>query len=185
VSYLRGLDYLGAALVFLSGAGLLFGPRLGIPGFWFLLLFVVGMVTIVLYQAGVDAARSPLNFLALFGLYMLLAFWDFITILILLPVILITMILGPFMIGAAVLSGLMLGIYVIEEVFHHDIPGVSGLETPLQAIIAAIIFLISLLILWWHFSRAGGEDWLIDRAGALSESIRKQLLDRVDLIRPV
>jgi len=185
VSYLKGLNYLGAALILLSAAGLLFGPALGIPGYWFLLLFAVGMMVIVIADAGIDAAHSPITFLALLGLYTLLAFWDFLIILILLPVIFITMILGPFMIIVAVLSGLMLGIYVVEAFFHFDISGISGLETAWQAFIALIVFAVSALILWWHFSRDNGEDWLIDWAGNYAESIRKRLLNSIDSIKSV
>ena len=179
---LKGANYWGAALVFLAGMGLLFGRRLGVSGLWFLLLFAAGVTLMVLHDAGKDAARSPLTFLALFGLYMALAFWDFALILILLPAIVLTMILGPFMIGTAALSGLMLGIYVVENILHFDIAGVSGLETPLHAGVAAILLVVSLGILWWHFSREEGEDWIIDRAGAWGEAMRGRLQDAVDVV---
>jgi hypothetical protein len=183
VRRLKGTNYWGAALVFLAVMGLLFGRRLGVSGLWFLLLFAAGVTLMVLHDAGRDAARSPLTFLALFGLYMALAFWDFALILILLPAIILTMILGPFMIGAAVLSGLMLGVYFIENILHFDIAGVSGLETAPQAGVAALIFAVSILALWWHFSRADGEDRFIDRAGAWGEAMRGRLRDAADEVR--
>ena len=182
MKFLKSLDYLGAALVFLSVAGLLFGRSLGVSGGWFLLLFATGVTLMVFHDAGRDAARSPLTFLALFGLYMALAFWDFALILILFPAIFLTMLLGPFTIGLAVLSGLMLGIYVVEDILHFEISGVSGLETPFQAGVAALLFLSSVLILWWHFSREGGEDWIVERAGAWGEAVRGRLQDAVDVV---
>ena len=118
-------------------------------------------------------------------LYILISWWDLISIVIGLPFILITLVLGPFMIVVFVLATVVLGLYFVEGVLGYDIEGHSSLlETSFQAFVALGAWVIAFLVLRWHFSQDEGEDWVIEKVNDLSFNLRQQLQERVgDIIQ--
>ncbi len=177
-------EHSGAALILLSGVLLLFGGAIGINPLWGFALYAAGIIIMVLNDVGSVAGRLSVgSLLALFGLYTLLAFWDFIFIVLLLPAIFLDMILGAFALLAGLLSVLLLAIYVIEEILHHDIAGVSGLETGRQAIMTLGVAVVSLGVGLWHLRQDDTDNTLADRIARLSERVRSYLFAIADTIR--
>jgi hypothetical protein len=177
-----GLNYAGAALTFLAALGVIASTtRLSAeyPNILPLVFiaYAAGQLLIVIANVGLTRIRFNLKtVIALTGLYTLLSFWDFISILIVLPFIVISMVLGPFMIIVFVLAAVVLGMYLVEEVIGYDFRGyISILENPLQALIALVALAISFLVLRWHLGKDESEDWVMEKAGDLSFNIRQQL----------
>lgn len=169
-------DYGGAALVLLSGIILLFGSGVGINPLWGFVVYVLGVIVLVLTDVGSEIGRLGIgSLLVLFGLYMLLAFWDFIFILLVLPAIFVDMILGPFAWLTAILAVGMLAVYVIEDVFHHDLAGISGLESGVQALITLTVAVVALAVGIWYVKQDENDNTVADRVARLSEQVRGYL----------
>ncbi len=184
-----GLNYAGAALTFLAALGVIASAtRLSVNWPYILplvfILYGVGQFLIVIANVGLTRIRFTLkNVVALTVLYTLLSLWDFITILIGLPFIAISMVLGPFMIVVFVLAIVVLGMYFVERVIGYDISGYSSiLENPFQAFVALVALVISFFVLRWHFGKDQSEDWVMEKAGDLSFNMRQQLKGMVEEI---
>ena len=177
-------DYSGGALIMLSGAILLFGGTVGINPLWGFVTYAVGVMVLVLTDVGGAVGQLDIgSLMALFGLYTVLAFWDFIFIILVLPAIFIDMILGPFAWMTAILAILMLGIYVIEDIFHHDLAGVSGLESGKAALVTLGIAVVALVVGIWYVQQDDNDNTIADRMARLSERVRGSLLDAAENIR--
>lgn len=164
-------------MVILSAAGLIVGPALGVSFWWIIAFFIIGMMLMVLADVGKNASRlGPLDILGLFGLYTILSFWDVLILAILLPAIFIDMLLGAFMAGITLLAAAGLIIYFIEHILHHDIEGVSAMDTPQQAGIVLIVLVASFLIAQWRIKKDDEGDGVGDRVNRYTEKVRHQLL---------
>lgn len=178
----EGLNYAGAILAFLATAGVL-AWMLGLgSGFAYLLplvlvVFLAGQLLMVVAAVGTAPIRlSPVKVAALTGLYTFLSFWDLVSLVIGLPAIALTMLLGPLMVVVAVLAAVVLGLYLVEGVLGYDVGGyVSLIENPLQALVALTILVASLAVLGWHLGKHESADWLLERAGDLAFSLRQRL----------
>jgi hypothetical protein len=187
--FFEGLNFAGAILFFAAFLGIVIGssrlaaqyPYLLYLGF---MAYFIGQFVLIIAQVGLSEIRFTLsNVFALMVLYTLLAFWDCIAILLSLPFIIITMLLGPFMVMVFVLAIVILGVYCVEEVIGYDIQGiVSAIETGYQAAITSISLLVSFSVLSWHFMREDGEDWVMERAGDLIFRLRLRLQGMVEKI---
>jgi hypothetical protein len=184
-----GLNFAGAVLTALASLGVIASTtRLSAKHPYLLpltlVLFLAGQVLIVLGTVGLTRIRpNPKDVLALIGLYSLLSAWDFISIVIGLPFILVTMILGPLMVIVSVLASVALIMYLVEGVIGYDLSGyISLLENPFQAFVAVLALVISLLVLRWHFGQHGGADWVIEKAGDLIFNLRQQFQGMVETI---
>jgi hypothetical protein len=149
-----------------------------------LVVYVVGQMVIVI--ATVDATRirfTPANVLALVSLYTLLSFWDLFALAIGLPFIAITLVLGPLTTVVFVLATVILGMYLIEHIIGYDLRGaISALETPVQTLVVAVVWVISLLVLIWHYGRHESGDWAIEKAANWVYDLRQQLQGQVEEI---
>lgn len=182
VKLFDGLNYAGAALTFLAALGVIASatklsaryPYL-LP--WVFITYTAGQFLIIIANVGLTRIRFNLkNVMALTVLYTLLSCWDLISILIGLPFIVISMVLGPFTITVFVLAIVVLGMYLVEEVIGYDVRGyTSVLESALQAFIALVAMVISFLVLRWHFGKEKSGDWVVEKAGDLSFTLRQQL----------
>ncbi len=137
-----------------------------------IIVFVAGQLLIVIARVGLTRIPlKPRHVVVLVGLHILLSFWDVIAIVIGLPVILITMVLGPMMVVVLVLASVVLGMYLIEEVIGHDLQGyISVLERPSQAFTALVVWAASLLVLMWHVGRHESADWVLEKAADAAHS---------------
>lgn len=175
----EGLNYAGATLSFVAGLGAL-AVFIGlVANLWLLLaaiaIYTVGQFFVLVSAVGQTGMRfTPKNVAALFVLYSLLSWWDLITVLLILPFIPVTMVLGPFMVLLLVLAGAALGMYLVEVVLGYDVQGYSSiLSNAPQALIALGIFLFASLVLWWHMGR--GDDWVLDKAADWIVALRRRL----------
>lgn len=189
VKLFDGLNYAGAVLTFLAALGAIASTtRLSAEHAYLLPLvfmaFAVGQFLIVIATVGSTRIRFTLkNVTALVGLYTLLSFWDLVSVVIGLPFILITMVLGPLMVVVFVLACVVLGMYLVEEVIGFDLRGyLSVLENPFQAFVALAALVISFLVLRWHYGKDESEDWVMEKAGDLSINVRQQLQGMVGKI---
>jgi hypothetical protein len=178
----EGLNYGGAALTFLAGLGVILCTTRLSADYAYLLPLVLlgygaGQALLAIARVGMSSIPFTLKtVLPLTGLNILLSMWDLVSILIGLPFILISLILGPFMTAVLVLAAVVLGMYLVEGVLGYDIEGYrSLLENPFQAFIALVLLVIAFFVLRWHFGAEKGEDWLIDKAGDLSLNTRQRL----------
>ena len=174
----EGLNYAGAALSFVAGLGALAVFTGLVANLWLLLavmaIYTVGQFFVLVSAIGLTGIRfTPKNVTALFVLYSLLSWWDLITVLLILPFIPVTMILGPFMGLLLVLAGVALGMYLVEVVLGYDVQGYSSFLTDAQVGIALGIFVFSLLVLIWHTSQ--GADWVLDKAGDWILALRRRV----------
>ncbi len=179
-----GLNYAGAALSFVASLGVLAALMGLIASPWpllaVLLIYTLGQFLILGAAVGLTGIRfTPKNVVALMALYSLLSWWDLIVILLGLPFILITMVLGPFMTLLLVLAGVALGLFVVEEGLGLDVRGYSSiLANAQQAWVAFIIFLSALLVLRWNVNK--GDDWVLDRAGDWIWGLRRRLQGMIE-----
>jgi hypothetical protein len=187
VKLFDGLNYAGAALTLLAALGVIAAAtRLSadLPYLLPLVLIVYGsgQFLIVLANMGLANVRfTAKSVVALTVLHTLLSVWDLFAILIGLPFIAISMILGPFMIIVFALAAVALGMYAVEGVLGYDIRGYSSvLENPIQALVALVVLVISFLILRWHVGKDGSEDWLMEKAGDLSFHMRQRLQGKAE-----
>jgi hypothetical protein len=178
----EGFNRAGAALTLLALLGLIVSVTRFAAGYPYLplivlLAYAVGTILVVLAKFGRSGIRFSLkSVLTLTALDILLSFWDLVKILIGLPFIALTMVLGPLMTVVAALSAFVLGMYLVEEVIGYNIRGYTSLlKTGWQACIAAALMVASALVVNWHYSREGGADWLIDVAVDVSFSLRRRL----------
>jgi hypothetical protein len=184
-----GLNLAGAVLTALAALGVIASTtRLSTEHPYLLpltlVLFLVGQVLNVLGTVGSTRIRpNPRDVLALIGLYSLLSAWDFAALVIGLPFILVTMILGPLMVIVSVLASVALVMYLVEGVVGYDLSGyVSVVENPFQAFLAVLALVVSVLVLRWHFGQHGSADWVIERAGDLIFNLRQQLQGMAETI---
>ena len=187
VKLFDGLNYAGAALTFLAALGVIAAAtRLSADHPYLLPLVLIvygsGQFLIVIGNMGLGNVRFTVkSVVALTVLHTLLSVWDFFAILIGLPFIAISMILGPFMIIVFALAAAALGMYVVEGLLGYDIRGYSSiLENPFQALLAFIALVMSVLVLRWHLGKDESEDWLMEKAGDLSFHMRQQLQGKVE-----
>jgi hypothetical protein len=176
-SLFDGFNYAGATLTILAGVGaILLAAH---PGWLPLVLaaYLAGQWITIVAAAGKAGVRfTARSVAALLGLHILLSWWDVIALVLGLPAILLTMILGPLATVVWVLASVVVGIYAIEQVIGYDLQGVvSVLETPFQALLALGVWCISLGVLWWHLGTHDSTDWAIERAGALIWNVRRRL----------
>jgi hypothetical protein len=186
VKLFDGLNYAGAGLTFLAALGVIAAAtRLsaGLPYLLPLILIVyaTGQFLVVVANMGLANVRFTVkSVVALSVLHTLLSVWDFFAILIGLPFIAISMILGPFMVIVFALAAVALGMYAVEGLLGYDIRGYSSLlENPFQALVAFAAMVISLLVLRWHIGKDESEDWLMEKAGDLSFHMRQRLQAKV------
>jgi hypothetical protein len=181
---LDGLNYAGAALSFAAGLGALAVFTGLVANLWLLLavlaVYTLGQFFILISAVGLTGIRFTFkNVTALFLLYSLLSWWDLITVLLILPFIVITMVLGPFMTVLLVLAGAALGMYLVEEVVGYNVQGYSSILSKVQqAGIALVIFVCASLVLWWHMGR--GDDWVLDRATDWIVALRRRLQGMIE-----
>jgi hypothetical protein len=184
VKLFEGLNYAGAALSFVAGLGALAVCTGLVANLWLLLaaiaIYTVGQFFVLVSAVGLTGMRfTPKNVTALFVLYSLLSWWDLITVLLILPFIPITMILGPFMVLLLVLAGAALGMYLVEVVLGYDVQGYSSIiSNAQQAGVALVIFVCASLVLWWHTGR--GDDWVLDRAADWIVALRRRLQGMIE-----
>jgi len=185
----EGLNVAGAVLTFLAAGVAIASTTRVAAGHPYLLpaaiiVFVGGQMLIVAAAPGLSRKRLDLkSAIALMGLYTLLSFLDVISIAIGLPFILVTMVLGPLTTAVFVLASVVLGIYVIEEIIGYDLQGrISILESPLQAFIALMVWIGSLLILVWDVGTHGDAEWVMERAADLIFNLRKAIQETIDSI---
>ncbi len=158
----------GFGFVFMAGILLLFtGLAKKYPALFLLSVaaYVASVILQIVGDVGQRKLRHPFFTMpALLMLYTVLAFWEFITIPMILLIVVASMLSGPFMVLVAVLSALMLGLYFIEEIIGHDIQGVSSFDNGAQALLALGALIVSGAVLWAvHF---GSDDDLIMDKGA-------------------
>ena len=189
VKFFDGLNYAGAMLMFLAALGVIaVSTKLSATYpylmLWVFVLYGAGQFLIVIATVGLTKIRfNVINITTLVSLYTLLSFWDFIAIILWLPSVIISMILGPLTFIVFGLSLRVLGVYFIEDVIGYNIKGVvSFLENPSQAFIAIGVFVISGLILGWQMKGSENEDWVMEKAGDLIFKLRRQLQEMVDAI---
>ena len=141
----------GFGFVFMAGMLLLFtGLAKKYPALFLLSVaaYAASVILQIVGDVGQRQLRHPFFTMpALLMLYTVLAFWEFITIPMILLVVVASMLSGPFMVLAAVLSALMLGLYFIEEIIGHDIQGVSSFDNGTQALLALGALIVSGAIL--------------------------------------
>jgi hypothetical protein len=177
--FFEGLNYAGAALSFAAGLGALAVFTGLVANLWLLLavmvIYTVGQFFILVSAVGLTGMRfTPKNVAVLFVLHSLLSWWDLITVLLILPFIPVTMILGPFMTLLLALAGAALGMYLVEVVLGYDVQGYSSvLSNAPQAGGALVIFVCASLVLWQHTGR--GDDWVLDRATDWIVALRRRL----------
>ena len=180
----NAFNYFGAALVLFSGMILLFGRGVGLHPGWGFVVYALGVMALVLADVGNEVGRlGPGSLMALLGLYTVLAFWDFIFIVLVLAAIFVDMILGLFSLLVGLLATLLLGVYVIETLFHHDLAGVSGLESGGQALVALVVAAIFLPVSWWAFRQEENDSAIADRVVSFLERVRGALRASADAIR--
>jgi hypothetical protein len=182
VKLFDGLNVTGAVLTFLAALGVIGSTtKLAAEHPYLLpLVFIAyagGQFLIVLANVGLTRIRFNLkNVVVLTSLYTFLSFWDLVSILIGLPFIAVSMVLGPFMTVVFVLAAVGLGLYLVEEVIGYDLSGYSSaLENPLQALVVLVTLVLSFLVLRWHYGRDEGEDWAMEKAGDLSFNLRQRI----------
>lgn len=185
----EGLNYAGVILALLAAVGMLvlaIGPGVASAYLWALVLvaFLAGQFLMVVAAVSTTRIRlGPKKVAALIGLYTLLSLWDLVSLAIGLPFIALTMILGPLMVVVAVLSAVVLGLYLVEGVMGYDVRGyVSLLENPFQALVALAFLVASLAVLGWHLGEHESADWLLEKAGDLMFSLRQRLRGAVGRI---
>ncbi|MEJ2209516.1 MAG: hypothetical protein P8129_10825 [Anaerolineae bacterium] len=178
----EGLNYAGAILALLAALGVLawmlgLGTRFPYLLPLVLVVFVAGQFLMVVAATGLRRIRfDPKNVAALTGLYTLLSFWDLVSLVVGLPAIALTMVLGPLTVVVAVLAAVVLGLYLVEGVVGYDVAGyVSLLENPVQALAALVVLVAALAVLRWHLGQHESADWLLARAGDLAFRLRQRL----------
>jgi hypothetical protein len=183
---LKSLNYAGAILTFVAALGAIFATtRLSAQHPYLLpiaiLIYLAGQLALILARVGETITRLSLKAVAmLVGLHALLSGWDLIALAIGLPSILLTMVLGPLMVVILSLSSLVLGLYLVERVIGYDLQGYTSLiERPFQAFLTSAVWLLSLLVLIWHFGAHESADWEMDRAGEFAIGLRQQLQERI------
>ena len=173
----EGLNYAGAILALLAALGVLawmlgLGTRFPYLLPLVLVVFVAGQFLMVVAATGLRRIRfDPKNVAALTGLYTLLSFWDLVSLVVGLPAIALTMVLGPLTVVVAVLAAVVLGLYLVEGVAGY----VSLLENPVQALAALVVLVAALAVLRWHLGQHESADWLLARAGDLAFRLRQRL----------
>jgi hypothetical protein len=142
---------------------------------------VVGQVVILIATVGLTKIRfTAAGVLAFAGLFTLLSFWDLIALALGLPFIAITMLLGPLTTVVFVLATVVLGMYLIEHRIGYDLRGaISILETPVQALVASVVWVFSLLVTIGHYGMHESGDWAIVKATDSIYDLRQQLQGKV------
>ena len=181
----KGISGIGVGFGFVFMAGMLLlltGLAQKYPALFWLSIAAYGASVIlqVIGDVGQRKLRHPLFTVpALWALYIVLGFWEFITIPMILVIVVISMLSGPFMVLVAVLSALMLGLYFIEDIIGYDIQGVSSFDNGVQALLALGALIVSSAVLGAvHF---GSEDDLImDKGTDIIAGIHSLLKNAAD-----
>lgn len=102
----------------------------------------------------------------------ILSLWDLVSIFLILPIVILSMIMGPFMMLLFFVTAVGLLIYGYENLIG-DIKGYSSFENGFQATVALLAFLFSCSVLYFRFSEAG--ESFEDKCAGLVAELRDYL----------
>jgi hypothetical protein len=110
-----------------------------------------------------------------FILYAILGFWDLLSIILFLPIVVLDMMLGPFMILLFVVSAVLLGDYFYDLMFSTR--GFVSKSEVGYMILGLVVFVTSFLILRWRFSDDPDKvlDLGVDYIHGLRDKIRQAI----------
>jgi hypothetical protein len=144
----RGLLWSGAVLTLLGGFGAFAaqaaaGAGFPWPGLWFYCILAGAGAGTLGATLELGFKGNPLRLLLVFPVLLLLYFYDAIALLIGLPFILLSLILGPLALIAGIVALAMLLVYFAELAFG-DIKGLSSFDNASQAVAGAGVVLLAL-----------------------------------------